>query len=91
MTLEEAKGLKQGQKCYYKSSYTYLPDKVEVFALLYDNNGKLQVHLTDDSYVPERDLDNLFINKEECIKSCEKDMQKRIETLRQMLLIEKSK
>lgn len=89
MTLEEAKGLKQGQKCYYKSSYTYLPNEVEVSILLYNDKGKLEVHLTDNSYVPERDLDNLFIDKEECIKSCEKDMQKRIETLRQMILIEK--
>lgn len=86
MTLDEAKGLTQGQKCYYKSIYTYLPDEVEVSMLLYDNNGKLEIHLTDNCYVPERDLEQLFLNRDECIKSCEEDMNKRIEQLRQMLL-----
>ena len=82
MTLEDAKQLKPNQHIYYKSIYTLLPDEVDVLELKYNIHDKLEVHLQDGSYVPEKDLGQLFLNKEDCIKSCIKDLEGRINILK---------
>lgn len=81
MKLEQAKELKPNQHIYYKSIYTLLPDEIDVLELKYDIHDKLEVHLQDGSYVPEKDLEQLFLTKEECINSCINDLKERIQKL----------
>lgn len=82
MTLEQAKELKPNQHLYYKSIYTLLFYEIDVRELKYDIHDKLEVHLQDGSYVPEKDLEQLFLTKEDCIKSCIKDLESRIKLLK---------
>ena len=78
MTLDEAKKLKPNQHLYYKSIYTLLPDEIDVLELKYDIHNKLEVHLQDGSYIQEKDLEQLFSTKAECINSCINDLKERI-------------
>lgn len=82
MTLEDAKQLKTNQHIYYKSIYTLLFYEIDVRELKYDIYDKLEIHLQDGSYVPEKDLEQLFLTKEDCIKSCIKDLESRIKLLK---------
>ena len=83
MTLEEAKQLKAGQEIYYKG-LDILPEKVIVSSILYNSNGKLEVNLVDNCYIPERDLDYIFLTFDECASACKKDFEKRLNKLREM-------
>ena len=83
MTLEEAKQLKVGQEIYYKG-LDILPEKVIVSSILYNSNGKLEINLVDNCYIPERDLDYIFLTFDECAKACKKDFEKRLNKLREM-------
>ena len=83
MTLEEAKQLKVGQEIYYKG-LDILPEKVTISSILYNSNGKLEINLVDNCYIPERDLDYIFLTFDECAKACKKDFEKRLNKLREM-------
>lgn len=82
MTLEEAKELKPNQHIYYKSIYTLLCYEIDVKELKYNIHDKLEIYLQDGSYVPEKDLGQLFLIKEDCIKSCITDLEGRIKLLK---------
>lgn len=83
MTLDEAKTLKEGQEIYYRGIES-LPEKVVVGKLLYDSYGKLEIHLVDFCYIPERDLDYVFLTFDECAKSCKNDFEQRLQKLREL-------
>lgn len=87
MTLDEAKTLKEGQEIYYRGIES-LPEKVVVGKLLYDNYGKLEIHLVDFCYIPERDLDYVFLTFNECASACEKDFKEKLAKLKEMLKLE---
>lgn len=88
MTLEEAKKLKDCQKIWYRG-LNELPEEVEVLKLTTDGYGKLEIHLVDNCYIPERDLDYVFLTFDECAKSCEKHFQEKLSKLKQMILLQK--
>ena len=89
MTLEEAKQLKEGQELWYKSLNNF-PEKVIVSKLLYNLDGKLEIHLIDNCYIPERDLNEyIFLNFEDCAKQCEKEFKEKLNKLKEMLKMEK--
>lgn len=90
MTLEEAKQLKEGQEIYYMG-FERLPEKVVVNKLITDGYGKLEIHLVDNCYIPERDLGYVFLTFNECAESCEKHFQEKLKKLREILMIERSK
>ena len=62
MTLEQAKQLKEGQEIWYKGLNDF-PEKVVVSKLLYNQQGKLEIHLVDNCYIPERDLKEYVYTK----------------------------
>ena len=74
MTLNEAKELKQGQNIFYKNVDCF-PEQVEVSSIKYNNDGKIEIHLVDNCYIPERDIENyIFLTFDEC-KKYEFDME----------------
>lgn len=83
MTLEEATKLEQGQKIWYRG-LNELPEEVEVLKLTTDAYGKLEIHLVDNCYIPERDLDYIFLTFDECAKSCKNDFEQRLQKLREL-------
>ena len=83
MTLQEAKQLKTGQQIYYKG-LDILPIKVIVSTVVYNSDNKLEIYLVDNCYVPERDLDYVFLTFDECAKACEKEYKIRLNKLREM-------
>lgn len=88
MTLEEAKTLKPRQEIYYKG-IEILPEKVIVDKIIYNDQGKIEIHLVDNCYIPERDLQEyVFLTFEECAKFCEKDFKDRLAKLKEMLKLE---
>lgn len=84
MTLEQATKLKEGQKIWYRG-FEELPEEVEVLILKTDSYGKLEIHLVDNCYIPERDLDYIFLTFDECAKVCEEYHKKKLEQLREMI------
>lgn len=88
MTLEEAKKLKDCQKIWYRG-LDELPEEVEVLKLTTDAYGKLEIHLVDNCYIPERDLEYVFLTFDECAKSCEKHFQDKLAKLREMIKLGK--
>ena len=89
MTVEEARTLKSGQEIYYKG-LEILPEKVIVDKIIYNNQGKIEIHLVDNCYIPERDLqDYVFLTFDECAKSCEKCFKDRLAKLKEMLKSER--
>lgn len=84
MTLDKAKQLKEGQELYYMG-FERLPEKVVVNKIITDGYGKLEIHLVDNCYIPERDLGYVFLTFDECAKACEKHYQMRLSKLREML------
>lgn len=87
MTLEQAAKLEQGQKIWYRG-FEELPEEVEVSILKTDAYGKLEIHLVDNCYIPERDLDYVFLTFDECAEACKKHYEKQLEKLREMLKLE---
>lgn len=87
MTLDEAKKLKVGQELYYRG-LEELPEKVVVSKLITDGYGKLEIHLVDNCFIPERDLDYVFLTFDECAEACKKHYEKQLEKLREMLKLE---
>lgn len=87
MTLEEAKQLKEGQQLWYRG-LSELPEKVIINKLITDGYGKLEIHLVDNCYIPERDLDYVFLTFDECAEACKKHYEKQLEKLREMLKLE---
>lgn len=87
MTLDEAKQLKEGQQLWYRG-LSELPEKVVINKLITDGYGKLEIHLVDSCYIPERDLDYVFLTFDECAKACKKHYEKQLEKLREMLKLE---
>ena len=83
MTLEEAKQLKEGQEIWYRCIDS-LPELVTISSIKIDGYGKLEIHLVDNCYIPERDLDYVFLTFDECAKACKKDFEKRLNKLREM-------
>lgn len=89
MTIEEAKQLKEGQEIYYRG-LNGLPEKVTVDKLITDSYGKLEVHLVDNCYIPERDLqDYVFLTFDECVAVCEKHYKEQLQKLKEMLILNK--
>lgn len=85
MTLNEAKDLKSGQKLYYLG-LDGLPEAVMVDKVLYNSLGHIEVHLVENCYVPEKELqDFLFLTFEECAQVCEKFFKKKLDKLKEML------
>lgn len=84
MTLEEVKNIKEGQELWYRG-IEELPEKVVVSKLITDGYGKLEIHLVDNCYIPERDLGYVFLTFEECAKSCETHFQIKLQKLREMI------
>ena len=90
MTLNEAKELKQGQNIFYKNVDCF-PEQVEVSSIKYNNDGKIEIHLVDNCYIPERDIENyIFLTFDECKKSCEKTFNEKLKKLKEMLLKDSS-
>lgn len=83
MTLEEAKQLKEGQEIWYRGIDS-LPELVTISSIKMDGYGKLEIHLVDNCYIPERDLDYVFLTFDECAKSCKNDFEKRLQKLREL-------
>lgn len=84
MTIIEAKSLKEGQEIYYRGIED-LPEKVIVSKIM-DNRGKLEIHLADNCYIPERDLqDYIFLTFDECAEMCKKVFESKLDKLRKML------
>lgn len=83
MTLEETKKLKEGQEIWYKG-LSELPEKVIIDKLITDGYGKLEIHLVDNCYIPERDLDYVFLTFDECAEACKNDFERRLQKLREM-------
>lgn len=89
MTVEEAKQLKEGQEIYYKGIVGF-PEIVKISKIEYDKNNKIEIHLEDNCYIPERDLSEyVFLTIEECIKACEKEFKEKLDKLKNMLKKEK--
>lgn len=88
MTLDEAKKLKVGQEIYYRG-LEMIPEKVTVSSILYNSNGKIEINLVDNCYIPERDLDYIFLTFEQCAESCEKEFKDKLKKLKQMLILNK--
>ena len=89
MTLDEAKQLKEGQEIWYRG-FSELPEKVIVSKLVTDEYGKLEIHLVDNCYIPERDLkDYVFLTFNDCAEMCKKHYEKQLEKLREMIKLEK--
>lgn len=89
MTLEEAKQLKEGQEIWFMG-INGLPEKVIVSKLITDNYGKLEIHLVDSCYIPERDLDRyVYLTFDKCAEACKKHYEKQLEKLREMIKLEK--
>ena len=84
MTLDQAKQLKEGQQIWY-SSFGDLPEKVVISKIITDGYGKLEIHLVDNCYIPERDLDYIFLSFDECAKACKKYYNEKLNKLRQMI------
>ena len=63
-------------------------EEVEVLKLTTDGYGKLEIHLVDNCYIPERDLDYVFLTFDECAEACKKHYEKQLEKLREMLKLE---
>ena len=87
MTLEEAKQLKEGQQLWYRG-LSELPEKVVINKLVTDAYGKLEIHLVDNCYIPERDLEYAYLTFDECAEACKKHYEKQLEKLREMLKLE---
>lgn len=83
MTLEEAKQLKEGQEIWYRGIDS-LPELVKISNIKTDSYGKLEIHLVDNCYIPERDLDYVFLTFDECANSCKKDFEERLQKLREL-------
>ena len=88
MTLEEAKQLKENQEIWYRG-LSGLPEKVTVSKLITDGYGKLEIHLTDNCYIPERDLGFVFLTFSECEEACEKHFKEKLQKLKEMILLNK--
>lgn len=88
MTLDEAKKLKVGQEIWY-SSFGDLPEKVVISKIITDGYGKLEIHLVDNCYIPERDLEHVFLTFDECADACQKYFEKKLQKLRELILMEK--
>lgn len=84
MTLEEAKQLKEGQEIWYRG-INNLPELVKISNIKTDSYGKLEIHLIDNCYIPERDLDYVFLKFDECMEVCRNHREKQLEILREML------
>ena len=84
MTLDQAKTLKEGQQIWYRA-FEELPEKVVISKIIRNDNGKLEIHLVDNCYIPERDLDYIFLTFEDCAKACEKYYNEKLNKLRQMI------
>lgn len=84
MTLEQAKTIKECQELYYHG-IEELPEKVTVSKVIIDTQGKLEIHLVDNCYIPERDLGHVFLTFDECAKFCEKQFQLKLQKLREMM------
>lgn len=88
MTLEEAKTLKIGQEIYYRG-LDEMPEKVIVSSILFNSSGKIEVNLKDNCYIPERDLDYIYLTFDECAEACEKSFKEKLIKLREMMKQEK--
>ena len=89
MTLEEARSLKEGQEVYYRGLED-LPEKVKVSHVLYNSLYKLEVHLVDNCYIPEKELgDYLFLTFDECSKRCEDVFKSKLNKLKELAKLEK--
>lgn len=88
MTLEETKNLKIGQEIWYRALGD-LPQKVVISKIITDGYGKKEIHLVDNCYIPERDLDYVFLTFDECANACKKYFEERLNKLRQMIAQEK--
>lgn len=85
MTLEEAKQLKEGQEIWYRGLNDF-PEKVVVSKLLYNQQGKLEIHLVDNCYIPERDLkEYVYLTFNECAEVCKKNFQEKLDKLKHMM------
>ena len=85
MTLEEAKQLKEGQEIWYRGIDS-LPELVTISSIKTDSYGKLEIHLVDNCYIPERDLqDYIFLTFDECTEMCKKVFESKLDKLRKML------
>ena len=83
MTLQEAKQLKVGQEIWYRG-IDNLPELVTISSIKTDSNGKLEIHLVDNCYIPERDLEYIFLTFDECASACKNDFEERLNKLREM-------
>lgn len=89
MTLEQAKELKEGHELWYNGLEGF-PEKVVVDHVSSTEAGKLEIHLVDNCFIPERDMEEyVFCTFEECAKACEKGFKEKLEKLREMLKLEK--
>lgn len=84
MKLEQAKELKPNQIIYYKSIFI-CPIDVEVEQTKYDYNSQLEIHFTDNTFVKEKDFNQLFIKKEDCINSCIEELNEKLKKLKEEL------
>ena len=84
MTLEEAKQLKEGQEIWYRD-LDNLPKLVTISSIKTDSYGRLEIHLVDNCYIPERDLDYVFLTFDDCMEVCRHHHEKQLEILREML------
>ena len=83
MTLEQAKQLKEGQEIWYRGIDS-LPQLVTISSIKIDGYGKLEIHLVDNCYIPERDLDYVFLTFDECSSVCKNDFEQRLQKLREL-------
>lgn len=79
----EIKNLKNQQKIYYKSIYLY-PIQMTI-----TNLTDTTIEFDDGTYANENNLKDYFITEEECIKSCQKELEEKLEKLHLMLSKEK--
>ena len=89
MTIDQAKTLKEGQKVYYLG-LEGLPEVVTILRVNYNNLGRIEVHLVDNCYVPEKELnDYLFLTFDECAKRCEDVFKSKLNKLKELEKLEK--
>lgn len=88
MTLEEAKNLKKNQVIYYRGLEDF-PEKVTVSDIRMNQNNRIEVHLADNCYIPEGDLNYIFLTFDECANDCERIFKEKLNKLKQMIIKEK--
>lgn len=84
MTLDEAKKLKVGQEIWYRA-LSDLPEKVVISKIITDGYGKLEIHLVDNCYIPERDLNYVFLTFDECASACKNEFEERLQKLKMLM------